>query len=267
MVGNLLNAASPATTGQRPLLSLQHVTKTYHSTQGNVLALQDVTLDVRQGEFISIVGRSGCGKSTLLKIVAGISPVSGGSVRLEGAEVRGAATGLSMVFQTPVLLDWRDVLGNVMLPLEILHADTKTGRERAMELLRIVGLTDFANRYPSELSGGMQQRVSICRALVSDPSLLLMDEPFGALDALTRDEMAIELLRVWEQTHKTIIFVTHSIDEAVLLSDRIVVMSPRPGRVKDVFDVNVPRPRDANTRYDPRFTEESHVIRTAIYET
>jgi len=249
------------------MLQLVGVAKTYESKNGEVLALDGVTLDVGQGAFVSIVGRSGCGKSTLLKIIAGLLPVSGGSVLLDGSEVRGPADGLGMAFQTPVLLDWRDVLGNILLPAEILGVNRQVALQRAQELIAKVGLSGFENRYPYELSGGMQQRVAICRALVSDPSLLLMDEPFGALDALTRDEMAMELLRLYESTaHKTIVFVTHSIDEAVLLADRVVVMTPRPGRIKTIFDIDIARPRDIKTRYDPKFTTYSQAVREAIYE-
>jgi NitT/TauT family transport system ATP-binding protein len=251
----------------RAIVRLAHVAKTYQSKNGEVVALDGVTLDIARGSFVSIVGRSGCGKSTLLKIIAGLLPVSDGCVLMDGREVQGPIDDLGMVFQTPVLLDWRNVLGNILLPAEILGVNGKKARERARELIDKVGLSGFETRYPYELSGGMQQRVSLCRALVSDPSLLLMDEPFGALDALTRDEMAVELLRLYETTgHKTIVFVTHSIDEAVLLADRVVVMSPRPGRIRTIVDIDIPRPRGIDVRYEARFARYSQVVRDAIYE-
>jgi NitT/TauT family transport system ATP-binding protein len=197
-------------------------------------------------------------------MTAGVTETSAGTIAVAGQPVHGPVNDLGMVFQTPVLLEWRDVIGNIVLPMEILHRDVGASRERARELIEMVGLKGFENRYPHELSGGMQQRVAICRALVTDPPLLLMDEPFGALDALTRDDMAVELLRIWERTHKTILFVTHSIDEAVLLSDRVVVMTPRPGTVGMVVDVELPRPRTAEMRYDPTFAAFSQLLREAI---
>lgn len=247
------------------IVDVRDVSKTYSSRAGEVHALANVSLRVRRGEFISLLGRSGCGKSTLLKLIAGVTPYESGSIEVAGERVRGPASGLGMVFQTPVLLEWRDVLSNVTLPLEFAGIADGPGRRRAIELLETVGLGAFTSRHPHELSGGMQQRVAIARALVTDPSLLLMDEPFGALDALTRDEMAAELLRIWESTRKTIIFVTHSIEEAVLLSDRVVVLTPRPGRVNTVIDIDLERPRDASIRYDPRFSEHAQQLRDAVY--
>lgn len=247
-----------------PMVDFAGVAKTYHSRRGHLVALTDVTFAIERGQFVSILGQSGCGKSTLLKMTAGVTPISDGSITIAGEPVVGPHEDLGMVFQTPVLLEWRDVLGNVRLPIEILRQDRTAGEARARALVEMVGLGGFENRYPSELSGGMQQRVAICRALVMDPPLLLMDEPFGALDALTRDEMALELLRIWERTHKTIVFVTHSIDEAVLLSDRVVVMTPRPGTVHQVVDIDLPRPRTAELRYDTRFVEYSRRLREAI---
>ena len=246
-------------------LEIERIHKTYRSRQGDIEALREFSLRVRPNEFVSLVGPSGCGKSTLLKMVAGVTSISGGTVALSGARIHGPASGLSMVFQTPLLLEWRDVLRNVMLPIEILKLDRHDGERRAHELIRMVGLDGFERRYPYELSGGMQQRVSICRALVFDPALLLMDEPFGALDALTRDEMAVELLRIHDETKKTVLFVTHSIDEAVFLSDRVVVMTPRPGTIRLVVPIDLPRPRQVEVRFDPRFVDYSHRIRDAIY--
>lgn len=252
------------TDGRSSLVVYRDVAKKYESRRGGLVALRDVSFTINRGQFVSILGQSGCGKSTLLKMTAGVTPISRGSIAIAGTPVIGPHEDLGMVFQTPVLLEWRDTLGNVMLPIEILRQDRSAGESRARELLEMVGLGGFENRYPSELSGGMQQRVAICRALVMDPPLLLMDEPFGALDALTRDEMALELLRIWEQTLKTILFVTHSIDEAVLLSDRVVVMTPRPGTVREIVDIDLPRPRSADLRYDARFVEYSRRLREAI---
>ena len=254
---------------RRTVLSFKDVYKTYRSRQGNVSALEGVDLSVAEGEFVAIVGPSGCGKSTLLKMTAGIVMPTGGEITVGAASVRSVqppAGHLGMVFQTPVLLEWRTVLQNVLLPIEILGRDRRQGELVARDLLARVGLEEFEHRHPAELSGGMQQRVAICRALVFDPPILLMDEPFGALDALTREEMALELLRLWEATKKTILFVTHSIDESVFLADRVIVMSPRPGRVKLELPIDLPRPRSPDLRYETRFTELSHTIREAIFE-
>jgi NitT/TauT family transport system ATP-binding protein len=219
-----------------------------------VKALEDVAFAVRAEEFVAVVGPSGCGKTTVLKILAGLVPPTSGAVEVFGAPVRGPVAGVGMVFQAPVLLRWRTVLDNVLLPIEILHRDRRAHVERAQHLLALAGIAEFAGRYPRELSGGMQQRVAICRALVHDPRLLLMDEPFGALDALTRDQMNLELLRIWSESRKTSVLITHSIPEAVFLADRVIVMTPRPGRVAEVVAIDLPRPRAAATRLDPRFT-------------
>jgi NitT/TauT family transport system ATP-binding protein len=249
-----------------PLVVFDSVSKTYDIRGEALRALANVTFTVEHGQFVSLLGHSGCGKSTLLKMAAGLTPISSGAIRIGGESVQGPVGGLGMVFQSPVLLEWRDVIGNVKLPLEILGLNGPEGQEQAARLIEMVGLAGFERRYASELSGGMQQRVAICRALVTDPSVLLMDEPFGALDALTRDIMAAELLRIWNETQKTILFVTHSIDEAVLLSDRVVVLTPRPGSVGLILDINLPRPRSAEIRYDPRFIELSQQLREAIYQ-
>ena len=248
-----------------PLVVVDKVSKVYPVRNDELHALSDVTFSVGRGEFVSLLGQSGCGKSTLLKLTAGVSPITAGEIRIADDPVQGPVGGLGMVFQSPVLLEWRDVLGNIMLPIEIMGGYMRAGRERAMRLIDMVGLKGFERRYAAELSGGMQQRVAICRALVTDPSLLLMDEPFGALDAMTRDIMGAELLRIWDETHKTILFVTHSIDEAILLSDRVIVLTPRPGTVGLIVDVDLPRPRTADVRYDPRFLELSQQLREAIY--
>lgn len=220
-----------------------------------VAALRGINVTIAQGEFVSLVGPSGCGKTTLLKLLAGLVPRSGGSVTLAGEEVEGSRRDIGMVFQAPTLLPWRTILDNVMLPVEVQHLDRASYRQRAYELLTMVGLQGFEERYPHELSGGMQQRAGICRALVHDPDVLLMDEPFGALDAMTREYMNLELLRIWGQAHKTVVLVTHSIAEAVFLSDRVVVMSPRPGRVVDVVDIECERPRELGMMHSEAFGE------------
>lgn len=249
------------------LLCFDNVSKVYPTNDGLVHALQDVNLVVRRKEFVSIVGRSGCGKSTLLKLVAGLAFASAGTARIDGQAVTEPVANLGMVFQTPVLLAWRTVLSNIMLPVEMKRLrDRDRYRETARRLIRMVGLEGYENRFPNELSGGMQQRVSICRALICDPPLLLMDEPFGALDALTRDEMSLELLKLWSETRKTILFVTHSVEEAVMLSDRVIVMSPRPGRVSLDLAIDLPRPRTNATRYLGAFAEYARLLRERIYE-
>ena len=260
-----VSGRSPSGTAAEPMVEVVGVGKTYRGRAHELRALEDVSFNVERGQFVSIVGQSGCGKSTLLKMTAGVTAISSGAIRVSGMLVNGPPGDLGMVFQSPVLLEWRTVLDNVLLPIEILRLNRAAARARALELLAMVGLSGFEHRLPAELSGGMQQRVAICRALVADPPLLLMDEPFGALDALTRDQMGLELLHMWEQTRKTILFVTHSIEEAVLLSDRIVVMTPRPGRVGMLVDVDLPRPRPMHVRYEPAFTRYSEVIRDAIF--
>jgi NitT/TauT family transport system ATP-binding protein len=211
------------------------------------LALSNINLSVKKGEFVSIVGPSGCGKTTLLKILAGLVSRTSGKVTLAGHVVAGPSNDIGMVFQAATLLPWRTIFENVMVPVDIQKLDKKVHAERAHALLDMVGLGDFKNQYPSHLSGGMQQRAGICRALVHDPAVLLMDEPFGALDAMTREFMNIELLRIWAESKKTVVLVTHSIPEAVLLSDRVIVLSARPGEVAEIIDINLPRPRDLET--------------------
>jgi NitT/TauT family transport system ATP-binding protein len=226
----------------------------FETASGPVEALRDISLTVGHGEFVSLVGPSGCGKSTLLRIIAGLRPATSGVVMVNGVQVVKPIANVGMVFQAPVLLKWRTILDNVLLPVELAGLPTANYRQRAFDLLRLVGLGDFATKRPNELSGGMQQRASICRALLIDPPLLLMDEPFGALDAMTRDDMNLELLRIWGEglgsgsLRKTIVFVTHSIQEAVILSDRVVVMSQRPGRITMTHGIDLPRPRTIETR-------------------
>ena len=244
-----------------PYIRLQGVGKSYETKDGIVEACAEVDLDIRQSEFVAIVGPSGCGKTTILKMVAGLVPHSAGSITVGGRKVERPLTDVGIVFQESILLDWRNVLSNVMLQIEIRGMDAAAGEPVARRLLQATGLAGFENKKPYELSGGMRQRVSICRALVHDPPLLLMDEPFGALDAMTRDEMNLELLRVWGEggsetggrDSKTILFVTHSIPEAVFLADRVVVMSPRPGRVARICPVRLPRPRTVQARASADF--------------
>ena len=249
-----------------PHILVQHVTKTYASPSGDVLALTDVSLSVKSGEFISLLGPSGCGKSTLLKLVAGLDTATAGMLSLAGATISGPPAGLGVVFQKDVLLDWRNVLQNVMLPVEFQDLDQSKYLDRAKQLLTLFGLGDFLDKHPWELSGGMRQRVAIGRALVTDPSLLLMDEPFGALDALTRDQLNLELQDIWMRSGKTIIFVTHSIAEAILLSDRVYVMAARPGRIVEVVDVDFPRPRTLAVRESPQFSAYTRRVRQ-IFES
>ena len=220
---------------------------------GPVRALDPVDLDIPDGAFVAIVGPSGCGKSTLLRLVAGLLPVSAGTVDVGGKRHAGPVTALGFVFQQPTLLEWRTVLGNVLFQIEMRGLRTSDFRERALALLDQMGLRDFAASHPHQLSGGMKQRVAIARALLHDPGLLLMDEPFGALDALTREQMRIDLEALWLRRRMTTLFVTHSVDEAVLLADRVVVMSPRPGRIERVIDVAIERPRGLRARRDPEF--------------
>jgi NitT/TauT family transport system ATP-binding protein len=235
---------APVAREKKTLVTISGLEKRYRSRdRPDVHALSDINLAIEDGSFVTIVGPSGCGKSTLLRILAGILSRSSGSVRMGQTEMDGPSRQVGVVFQSPVLLPWRTVLDNVMVPSEVQCLDLGAARKRARELLALVGLADFENRYPGELSGGMQQRVGICRALVHQPSMLLMDEPFGALDAMTRETMNVELLRIWREQNITTILVTHSIPEAVFLADRVVVMTPRPGRVAEVVDVRLPRPR------------------------
>ena len=223
--------------------------------------LAGISLDIAVGEFVTIVGQSGCGKTTLLKILAGLLPCSGGRVTLRGAVVDGPSRDIGIVFQDPVLLPWRTVLDNVMLPVQVLRLERERYRARALDLLGLVGLRGFEGKYPHELSGGMRQRVAIARALVHDPPLLLMDEPFGALDAMTRESMNVELLRIWQASGKTVVFITHSISEAVFLADRVIVMSARPGRVREIVRVELPRPRDLDMMASDTFGVYTRRIR------
>jgi len=245
-----------------PLIVVSSLEKTY-ATRGrtHVHALAGISVEIGAGEFITIVGQSGCGKTTLLKILAGLLPRSAGRVTLRGQSVDEPSRDIGIVFQDPVLLPWRTVLDNVMLPVEVLGLERARSRGRAMDLLALVGLRGFEDKYPHELSGGMRQRVAIARALVHDPSLLLMDEPFGALDAMTREFMNLELLRIWKESGKTIVFITHSIPEAAFLADRVIVMSARPGRIKEIVEVGLPRPRDLDMMASDEFGVYTRRIR------
>jgi NitT/TauT family transport system ATP-binding protein len=233
-------------------LEFDRVGLTYHAEKGEVEALRDVSIDFEEGEFIAIIGPSGCGKSSLVKLVLGLEHVTEGSIRVSGREVDGPRRDVGVVFQSPTLLPWRTVMENILLPADILGMDRGKARQSAINLLKLARLDEFGDKHPYELSGGMQQRVGIVRALLHDPQLLLMDEPFAALDALTRETMALELQRIWMERRKTILFVTHNISEAVLLADRIVVMSSRPGRVAAVLENDAPRPRGIDWLSDPK---------------
>jgi NitT/TauT family transport system ATP-binding protein len=256
------------------VIALEGVGMTYQAASGPVEALRHVTLTIADGEFVALVGPSGCGKSTLLRIVAGLRAATRGRTTIDGRVVSGPIPSVGMVFQAPVLLKWRSIADNVLLPAELSGLRVADYRARARALLDLVGLGEFGAKLPRELSGGMQQRASLCRALLLDPPLLLMDEPFGALDAMTRDEMNVELLRVWDAgdgagatrtsaSRKTVVFVTHSIPEAVFLADRVVVMTSRPGRVARIFPIDLPRPRTVEMRASSDFGQLS----LAIYET
>jgi NitT/TauT family transport system ATP-binding protein len=245
-----------------PVIRARGLNKTYPARDGQaVVALQDVSFEIGRGELIAVVGPSGCGKSTLLKIIAGILARGSGELDLVGQPVHGPSRNVGVVFQAPVLLPWRNALENVLLPIDVQRRGRDANRQRALDLLHMVGLHGFEKKYPAELSGGMQQRVGIARALVHDPDLLLMDEPFGALDAMIREQMNLELLRIWAESSKTVMLVTHSIAEAVFLADRVIVMSPRPGRITDVIDVTLPRPRTLAMMATPPFGALTEAIR------
>jgi NitT/TauT family transport system ATP-binding protein len=244
------------------LITVKGLEKTYRTREGTrIHALSNVDFSVREGEFVTVVGPSGCGKSTLLKILAGTLRRSGGIVQMRNQHLEGPSREVGVVFQAPVLLPWRTVLENVMVPIEIQGRDRTRFRAEALRYLDMVGLDGFADKYPNELSGGMQQRVGITRALVHDPSLLLMDEPFGALDAMTREMMNLELLRIWTESRKTVLLVTHSIPEAVFLADRVIVMSPRPGRISEILEVDLPRPRTLDIINSQAFGHHVSAIR------
>jgi NitT/TauT family transport system ATP-binding protein len=245
-----------------PALDLQHVTCRFSSKRSQVTALSDASLTVKRGEFIAIVGPSGCGKSTLLKVVTGLVAPTEGSVQLQGRPVKGPQHEIGYVFQRPALLEWRGVRQNILLQAEMRRMDPQIASRRADELIEMTGLKGFERALPHELSGGMQQRVAICRALLHEPRVLLMDEPFGALDAMTREQMNVELHRIWRESGITVLFVTHSIPEAVYLGTRVVVMSPRPGRIVETIDVELPADREyTETMGSPVFGRLTNHIR------
>lgn len=248
------------------VIDVQQLNMVYTGRGTETIALKDANLQVQEGEFISLIGPSGCGKTTLLRLIADLIQPTSGLLQVAGKSPRQARLdrAYGYVFQAPALYDWRTVRANVMLPLEIMNFPRRERRERAARLLAMVGLQDFHKQYPWQLSGGMQQRVSIARALAFDPKLLLMDEPFGALDEITRETMNDELLRIWQETGKTVMFVTHSIAEAVFLSSRIVVMTPRPGKIERVIPVDLPYPRTNDTRESPRFFALATEVREAL---
>ncbi|MCC7276222.1 MAG: ABC transporter ATP-binding protein [Alphaproteobacteria bacterium] len=248
------------------MIEVAGVAKTFEAQDGSAVpALADASLAIARDEFVAIVGPSGCGKSTLLRLVAGLMRPTRGAIRIDGEEVTEPRADIGIVFQAPTLLPWATVLSNVLFPLRILGGLDDAAEARAGALLALAGLAGFERKMPRELSGGMQQRAAICRALVHDPRILLMDEPFGALDALTREEMSLELLRIWTERPKTILFVTHSVPEAVLLADRVVVMSARPGRIADIVPVALPRPRSFDQESSAEFQACAQRIRGHIF--
>ncbi|MEH2469168.1 NitT/TauT family transport system ATP-binding protein [Nitrobacteraceae bacterium AZCC 2161] len=260
-------AAGHAVTDLRsqPAVGLRSISKIYETESGETIhALRDIDLDVRKGEFLSVIGASGCGKTTLLRIIAGLEGGYDGMLSLDNEDAALKRRSIGIVFQDANLLPWRNILQNVLLPAQVLRLDKRASLLRAHELIELVGLKGFEHKYPYELSGGMRQRVSIARALVHDPAVLLMDEPFGALDALTREVMNVEVLKIWEATKKTVFMITHSISEAVFMGDRVVVMSPRPGRVVAEVDIALPRPRNIDLFSNERFAAYTGQLRELL---
>lgn len=253
-------------------IQIEEVSKRFEGIKVSVEALRPISITIEDGEFVSVIGPSGCGKSTLLRLIAGLVPPTTGTIRLDGETVDAPSSKTGFAFQTPVMLKWRTVFKNVMFPYEVLarRGEVQGSREQyeqlARELLTLVGLDGFEDAYPKELSGGMQQRVAICRALIHDPQVLLMDEPFGALDEFNREKMNVELLRIWEETRKTVVFVTHNIGEAVFLSDRVMVMSSRPGQLRGVVDIELPRPRPEDVVDRPEFLDHVVAVRSLLRE-
>ncbi|AMN40567.1 ABC transporter ATP-binding protein [Rhodoplanes sp. Z2-YC6860] len=243
------------------VIGLEDVSLFYRSKNAEVHALDGVSLRAGEREFVALLGPSGCGKSTLLKLISGLMPQSSGAIRVKGEPIKGPTPSIGIVFQSPLLMAWRTVLQNVLLQIEIRDLDVAKYREAARDLIRLVGLEGFENALPHQLSGGMQQRVGLCRALIHDPDVLIMDEPFGALDAMTRELMNAELQRIWIERRKTVLFITHSISEAVFLADRVLVMSPRPGRIVGEIAVDLPRPRTVATTELPDFVELTRKVR------
>lgn len=247
---------------ETPVISIGGLSKVFQVGHASLTALDNLNFDVNPRELVVIVGPSGCGKSTLLKILTGLLQPTKGHLEIHGNSIKGPRRDVGAVFQAPLLFAWRTVLENVLLPADIQKLDRKRSIERAKELLELVGLADFANSYPNELSGGMQQRVAIARSLLHDPAILLMDEPFGALDAMTRERMNVELQRLWAESGKSILFITHSIPEAVFLADKVIVMTPRPGRIAEIIPVDLPRMRSLSIMNSPEFGVYVDRIRT-----
>jgi NitT/TauT family transport system ATP-binding protein len=260
----MLSERVPVMLELRPEIELVGVSKSYGRGRDAVHAIDEVSLSVRHNEFVSILGPSGCGKSSLMLMIAGLAQPSAGTISIQGREIKGPRRNNGIVFQNPVLLPWLTILDNVLLPIELMGENTAEYRDHAFELLETAGIVDFADRLPHELSGGMRQRAGICRALIQEPGLLLMDEPFSALDAMTRDDMNLELLRLWERDRKTVIFITHSIPEAIFLSDRVVLLSKRPARIIEDFPVPLPRPRTIEMQESEQFTRLRAQVRTLI---
>jgi NitT/TauT family transport system ATP-binding protein len=258
------SAAQRSSGNGNPVMSVEHLSHVYRSPQSQVEALADVSFRVAPQEFVCLVGPSGCGKSTLLRLMAGLLQSTRGQVCLNGQLLTGPRRQVGIVFQKANLMPWRSVRDNVVLPLELAGVPREQALQRAEALIRLVGLTGFERARPRDLSGGMEQRVAIARALVHDPEILLLDEPFGALDAMTRERMSAELLRIWEASRKTVVMVTHNLQEAVFLADRVLVLSARPGRVRATFDIPLPRPRDVSVQFTLLFGELAGQVRAAI---
>jgi NitT/TauT family transport system ATP-binding protein len=260
----MLSERAPGMLDLRPEITLAGVSKLYGQGRNAVQAVDHIDLDIHHNEFVSLLGPSGCGKSTSMLMIAGLVKASSGTISIQGRKVDGPQRTNGIVFQNPVLLPWRTVLDNVLLPIELMGEKVVSFRDHAFELLETAGIADYADRLPHELSGGMRQRVGICRALIQYPTLLLMDEPFSALDAMTRDDMNLELTRIWERDRKTVVFITHSISEAIFLSDRVVVMSQRPARVIEDIAIPLPRPRSIEVQETVQFAQLRAHIRKLI---
>ena len=255
---------SESSEGRRPLIVVDSVTKSYRGKRSITHALDTTSLEIAEAEFVSIIGPSGCGKSTLLMMIAGLIPPTEGRIFVGGEEVVSPIEDVGIVFQEDLLLQWKSTLDNVLMQGAFRDVSRDQLRERAVEMLAMVGLSEFLDSYPDELSGGMRQRAAICRALVHNPSVLLMDEPFGALDAMTRDQMALDIQAMWAETESTVFFITHSITEAVMLSDRVLVFGPPPGVLVDEVRVDLPRPRHLSVREDPKYAALVGRIRTRL---
>ena len=247
-------------------LKIDNVVKEYEGRNGKTVALNGVNLDIKENEFICVVGPSGCGKSTLLNIIAGLHEPTSGAAYLDGKKIEGTGVERGVVFQQYALFPWRTVLKNVMFPLEMKKTPKAEAEEIAMKYIKMVQLEDFVDSYPKELSGGMKQRVAIARAYAADPEVLLLDEPFGALDAQTRVQLQTELLETWQKEKKTCFFITHDVDEAIILAQRVIIMSARPGRIKKIVDIDIPYPRTQATKTDPRFLELKTEIWNEVYQ-